>query len=117
VDLLEKRDIYRLVELLASECGLKNLAPGLGCFIEPPRLWDPEAEGFRILIDETLNYIGSGKINTSPNTSLEKASAFLSSLGLRSRRTTTRYGPFIEIFKPRRVLVTSRDSKPKRDEW
>ena len=51
MDLLEKCDVFRLVELLASECGLKNLAPGLGCFIEPPRLWDPEAEGFKILID------------------------------------------------------------------
>jgi hypothetical protein len=92
VDLLEKRDVFRLVELLASECGLKDLALGLGCFIEPPRLWDPEAEGFRILIDA----------EAFMDTSLEKASAFLGSLDLRSRRTTTRYGPFIEIFKPRR---------------
>jgi len=92
MDLLEKRDVFRLVELLASECGLKNLAPGRGCFIEPPRLWDPEAEGFRILIDA----------EASMGTSLEKAEAFLGTLGLRSRRTTTRYGPFTEIFKPRR---------------
>jgi hypothetical protein len=91
VDLLEKREVFRLVELLASECGLKNLAPGLGCFIEPPRLWDPEAEGFKILIDA----------EAFMDTSLEKAEAFLGILGLRSRRTTTRYGPFIEIFKPR----------------
>jgi hypothetical protein len=91
VDLLEKCDVFRLVELLASECGLKNLAPGLGCFIEPPRLWDPKAEGFKILIDA----------EAFMDTSFEKADAFLGSLGLRSRRTTTRYGPFIEIFKPR----------------
>jgi hypothetical protein len=92
VDLLEKREVFRLVELLASECGLKDLAPGWGCFIEPPRLWDPEAEGFKILIDA----------KAFMDTSLEKAEAFLGTLGLRSRRTTTRYGPFIEIFKPRR---------------
>jgi len=54
-----------------------------------PRLWDPEAEGFRILVDETLiyieetpNYIGNGKTNTSLNTSLEKAETFLDALGL-----------------------------------
>jgi hypothetical protein len=35
------------------------------------------------------------------DTSLEKTSAFLGTLGLRSRRVTTGYGPFIEIFKPR----------------
>ena len=29
-----------------------------GCFIEPTRLWDPEAEGFRILIDACANLIG-----------------------------------------------------------
>jgi hypothetical protein len=92
VDLLEKRDVFRLVELLASECGLKNLAPGMGCFIEPPPLWDPEAEGFKILIDA----------ETFMDTSLEKTSAFSGTLGLRSRRTTTRYSPFIEIFKPLR---------------
>ena len=92
MDLLEKHDVFRLVEVLASECGLKNIAPGLGCFIEPPHLWDPEAEGFKILIDAEA-FI---------DTSLEKASAFVGTLGLRSRRTVTRYGPFIEIFKPRR---------------
>ena len=92
MDLLEKCDVFRLVELLASECGLKNLAPGMGCFIEPPRLWDPKAEGFKILIDA----------EAFMDTSLEKAEVFLGTLGLRSRRTTTRYGPFIEIFKPRR---------------
>jgi len=91
VDLLERRDVFRFVELLASECGLKGLAPGLGCFIDPPRLWDPEAEGFRILIDAEVFM----------DTSLEKGKALLGTLGLRSRRTTTRYGPFIEIFKPR----------------
>jgi hypothetical protein len=92
VDLLKKCDVFRLVELLALECGLKNLAPGLGCFIEPPRLWDPEAEGFKILID-TKAFL---------DTSIERVSAFLGTLGLRGRRTTTIYGPFIEIFKPRR---------------
>ena len=92
MDLLEKCDVFRLVEMLASECGLKDLAPGRGCFIEPPRPWDPEAEGFKILIDA----------EASMDTSLEKAKTFLGTLGLRSRRTTTRYGPFIEIFKPRR---------------
>jgi hypothetical protein len=90
VDLLEKRDVFRLVELLASECGLKNLTPGMGCFIEPPHLWGPEAEGFRILIDA----------KAFMDTSLEKVSPFLGTLGLRGRRTVTRYGPFIEIFKP-----------------
>ncbi|MCJ7574466.1 hypothetical protein MUO93_09430 [Candidatus Bathyarchaeota archaeon] len=91
MDLLEKCDVFRLVELLASECGLNDLAPGRGCFIEPPRLWDPEAEGFRILIDA----------EAFMDTSLEKAETFLGSLGLISRRTATRYGPFIEILQPR----------------
>jgi hypothetical protein len=101
MDLLDRMDALTLVELLTTEIGLQGLAANLGCFIEPPHLWDPEAEGFRILVDETLIFIGSGKINTSPNTSLEKTSAFLGSLVLRSRRTTTRYDPLIEIFKPR----------------
>ena len=98
MDLLEKREVFRLVELLASECGLKNLAPGLGCFIEPPRLWDPEAEGFKILIDA----------EAFMDTSLEKAEAFLGSLGLRSSRTATRYGPFIEISQPRSRISCAR---------
>jgi len=92
VDLLLKRDALRLVELLATEGGLDGLAAGLGCFIETPRLWDPEAEGFRILADVTHR----------SESSTERAEIYLETLGLRHRRLESENCiRMLEVYRPR----------------
>jgi hypothetical protein len=46
-----KKTTLPLNLLPASSTSEVSLGPGLGVFLERPRLWDPEAEGWRILVD------------------------------------------------------------------
>jgi hypothetical protein len=53
MQLLTYEDIQAALSLLSSTSGV-NLKPGLGVFLRRPVLWDPEAEGWRILVDVGL---------------------------------------------------------------
>ena len=80
------------MELLATERGLEGIAPGLSCFIETPRLRDPEAEGWRILVDVTHR----------PEASIERAGIYLENLGLKTRRLERENGSItLEVYRPR----------------
>ena len=48
--LLTYEDVQAALSRLSSTSWV-SLKPGLGVFLERPRLWDPEAEGWRILVD------------------------------------------------------------------
>jgi hypothetical protein len=64
----------------------------MGCFLEPPRLWDPEAESWRIRVDVTHR----------GEASMERAETYLETLGLRHRRLEREKGTIItEIYRPR----------------
>jgi hypothetical protein len=92
IDLLERHDAIGLVRLISEECGIPNLNIGIGVFLVPPRLYDPEAEGWRILIDPRLTKIEVQGIKGS-----------IRRRGLECRTVYVRHEPFVEIFRPRSV--------------
>jgi len=58
--LLTYEDIQAALSRLSSVSGV-NLRPGLGVFLERPKLWNPEAKGWRILVD--VNPLDDGQQN------------------------------------------------------
>jgi hypothetical protein len=95
-DLLNKRETIRLVELISEKCETPKLAVGLGVFLTPPRLYDPEAEGWKILIDQRLTKIEAQRIE-----------GLINRIGLRCRTIYLHHDPFIEIFRPRATYAVS----------
>lgn len=75
--LLAYEDVQAALSRLSSTLGV-SLRPGLGVFLERPRLWDPEAEGWRILVDV-------GPLSDDQQNRLEGA---VRGAGLRWRRTS-----------------------------
>jgi hypothetical protein len=96
-DLLNKREAMRLVELVSEKYEIPHLAVGLGVFLVPPRLYDPEAEGWRILIDQDLIQINAQRIE-----------GLISCTDLRCETIYLHYGPFIEILQPRSRISCAR---------
>ncbi len=87
-----RRSESGLLRFVAFECGLQDLAPSRGCFLEPPRLWDPEAEGWRIQVDVTHR----GEAST------ERTGIYLENLGLKTRRLGRKNGSItLEVYRPR----------------
>jgi hypothetical protein len=93
--LLNKRETIRLMELISEKCETPKLAVGLGVFLTPPRLYDPEAEGWRILIDQRLTKIEAQRIEDLINRIGLRCSIYL------------HHDPFIEIFRPRAAYAVS----------
>jgi len=75
--LLTYEDVHVTLSRLSSTSGV-SLRPGLGVFLRRPVLWDPEAEGWRILVD--VNPLSDDQQNR-----LEDA---VRGAGLRWRRTS-----------------------------
>jgi len=88
--LLTYEDVQAALSRLTSTSGI-SLKPGLGVFLERPRLWDPEAEGWRILVD--VNPLSDDQQNR-----LEDA---VKGAGLKWRRIRRGGLKLIEIHAPR----------------
>jgi len=88
--LLTYEETQASLGLLSSTSGV-SLRPGLGVFLERPRLWDPEAEGWRILVD--VNPLSDDQQNR-----LEDA---VGEAGLRWRRTSRGGLELLEIHTPK----------------
>jgi hypothetical protein len=88
--LLTYEDIQEALSRLSSTSGV-SLRPGLGVFLRRPVLWDPEAEGWRILVDVN-------PLNDVQQNRLEDA---VRGAGLRWRRTSRGRLVLLEIHAPR----------------
>jgi len=88
--LLTYEDVQAALSRLSSTSGV-SLRPGLCVFIQRPRLWDPEAEGWRILIDV-------GPLGDIQQNRLKGA---IRGAGLRWRRTGRGGLVLLEIHAPR----------------
>jgi hypothetical protein len=88
--LLTYEDVQAALSQLASTSGV-SLRPGLGVFLRRPVLWDPEAEGWRILVDVDL-------LSDDQQSRLEGA---VRGAGLKWRRTNRGRIVLIEILAPR----------------
>ncbi|MCJ7572647.1 hypothetical protein MUO93_00070 [Candidatus Bathyarchaeota archaeon] len=88
--LLTYEDVQAALSQLSSTSGV-SLRPGLGVFLRRPVLWDPEAEGWRILVD--VNPLDDDQQNR-----LEDA---VRGAGLGWRRTSRGGLGFLEIHAPR----------------
>jgi hypothetical protein len=88
--LLTYEDIHAALSLLTSTSGV-SLRPGLGVFLKRPVLWDPEAEGFRILVD----------VDPLSDTQQNRLEDAVRGAGLRCRRTSRGRLVLLEIHAPR----------------
>ena len=88
--LLTYEDVQAALSRLSSTSGV-SLRLGLGVFLERPRLWDPEAEGWRILVDVN-------PIDDDQQSRLEDA---VREAGFRWRRTNRGRLVLLEIHVPR----------------
>jgi hypothetical protein len=88
--LLTYEDVQAALSQLSSTSGV-SLRPGLGVFLRRPVLWDPEAEGWRILVDV-------GPLSDDQQSRLEAA---VRGAGLRWRRTSRGGLVLLEIHVPR----------------
>jgi len=88
--LLTYEDVHVTLSRLSSTSGI-SLRPGLGVFLERPRLWDPEAEGWRILVD-------IDPLDIDQQNRLEDA---VRGAGLRWRRIRRGRLVLLEIYAPR----------------
>jgi hypothetical protein len=88
--LLTYEDVQEALSRLSSTSGV-SLRPGLGVFLERPRLWDPEAEGWRILVDVD-------PLSDDQQSRLEDA---VRGAGLRWRRISRGRLVLLEIHAPR----------------
>jgi hypothetical protein len=88
--LLTYEDVQAALSRLSSTSRV-SLRPGLGVFLMRPVLWDPEAEGWRILVD--VNPLSDDQQNR-----LEDA---VREAGLRGRRTNRGRLVLLEIHAPR----------------
>jgi hypothetical protein len=88
--LLTYEDVQAALSRLSSTSGV-SLRPGLGVFLRRPVLWDPEAEGWRILVD--VNPLSDDQQNH-----IEDA---VRGAGLRWRRISRGGLEFLEIHAPR----------------
>jgi hypothetical protein len=75
--LLTYEDVQAALSRLSSTSGV-SLRPGLGVFLERPRLWNPEAEGWRILVD----------VNPLSDDQQNRLEGAVRGAGLRWRRTS-----------------------------
>jgi hypothetical protein len=90
--LLTYEDVQAALSQLSSTSGV-SLKPGLGVFLRRPVLWDPEAEGWRILVD--VNPLSDDQQNR-----LEDA---VRGAGLRWRRTSRGRLVLLEIHAARAI--------------
>jgi hypothetical protein len=88
--LLTHEDVQAVLSRLSSTSGV-SLRQGLGVFLERPRLWDPEAEGWRILVD--VDHLDDGQQS--------RLGAAIGKAGLRWRRTSRGGLKLLEIHAPR----------------
>jgi hypothetical protein len=88
--LLTYEDVQATLSRLTSTSRV-SLKPGLGVFLERPRLWDPEAERWRILVD--VNPLSDDQQNRLEGT--------VRGAGFRWRRTSGGGLKLLEIHAPR----------------
>ena len=88
--LLTYEDVQAALSQLSSTSGV-SLRPGLGVFLRRPVLWDPEAEGWRILVD----------IDPLSDDQQNRLEGAVRGTGLRWRRTSRGGLKVIEIHAPR----------------
>jgi hypothetical protein len=88
--LITYEDVQATLSRLSSTSGV-SLRPGLRVFLERPRLWDPEAEGWRILVDVN-------PLDDDQQSRLEDA---VRGAGLRWRRISRGRLVLLEIHAPR----------------
>jgi len=88
--LLTYEDVQAALSRLSSTSEV-SLRPGLGVFLRRPVLWDPEAEGWRILVDVD-------PLSDDHQNRLEGA---VRGAGLRWRRTSRGGLILLEIYTPR----------------
>jgi len=88
--LLIYEDVQAALSRLSSTSGV-SLRPGLGVFLERPRLWDPEAVGWRILVD----------VNPLDDDQQDRLEGAVRGAGLRWRRTSRGGLILLEIHAPR----------------
>jgi len=88
--LLTYEDVQAALSQLSSTSGV-SLKPGLGVFLERPRLWDPEAEGWRILVD----------VNPLSDIQQNRLEDAVREAGLRWRRTSRGGLVLLEIYAHR----------------
>jgi hypothetical protein len=88
--LITYEDVQAALSQLSSTSGV-SLSPGLGVFLERPRLWDPEAEGWRILVD----------VNPLSDVQQDRLEGAVRGAGLRCRRTRRGRLVLLEIHAPR----------------
>jgi hypothetical protein len=88
--LLTYEDVQAALSQLSSTSGV-SLRPGLGVFLMRPVLWDPEAEGWRILVDvDPLSDVQQSRLEDA-----------VREAGLRWRRTSRGGLVLLEIHAPR----------------
>jgi hypothetical protein len=87
--LLTYEDVQAAFSQLSSTSGV-SLRPGLGAFLRRPIVWDPEAEGWRILVN--INLLGDDQQNR-----LEGA---VRGAGFMWRRINKGGLGFLEIYAP-----------------
>jgi hypothetical protein len=88
--LLTYEDVQAALSQLSSTSGV-SLRPGLGVFLMRPVLWDPEAEGWRILVDvDPLSDVQQSRLEDA-----------VRGAGLRWRRTSRGGLVLLEIHAPR----------------
>jgi hypothetical protein len=88
--LLTYEDVQAALSRLSSTSGV-SLRPGLGVFLRRPVLWDPEAEGWRILVD----------VNPLSDDQQSRLEGAVRGAGLRWRRIRRGGLKLIEIHAPR----------------
>jgi len=88
--LITYEDVQAALSQLSSTSGV-SLSPGLGVFLERPRLWDPEAEGWRILVD----------VNPLSDVQQSRLEDAVRGAGLRWRRISRGRLVLLEIHAPR----------------
>ena len=88
--LLTYEDVQAALSRLSSTSGVSH-RPGLGVFLMRPVLWDPEAEGWRILVD----------VNPLSGDQQNRLKGAIRGAGLRWRRTGRGGLVLLEIHAPR----------------